>query len=90
MILTKFRPTTGFTPRAYNFFMYDKLLDKIEMRDGPLEINDRTAIAQCRIKLGVGIDEKRIIGILYKFSKGLCDIFGIEKDLYIEKSLRDI
>ncbi len=90
MILTKFRPTTGFTPRAYNFFMYDKLLDKIEMRDGPLEINDRTAIAQCRIKLGVGIDEKRIIGILYKFSKGLCDLFGIEKDLYIEKSLRDI
>lgn len=49
MILTKFRLTTSFTPRAYNFFMYDKLLDKIEMRDGPLEINYRTAIAQCRI-----------------------------------------
>ena len=89
-ILTKFRATRGFSPQAYNFFMYDNLLDNVEMRDGPLEIDDRTAIAQCRIKLGVGIDEKRIIGILYKFSEGLCDIFGIEKDLYIEKSLRDI
>ena len=63
-ILTKFRATSGLTPRAYNFFMYDNLLDKIEMRDGPLEINDRTAIAQCRVKLGVGIDEQRTIGIL--------------------------
>jgi len=89
-ILTKFRATKGFTPQAYNFFRYDNLLDNVEMRDGPLEIDDRTAIAQCRIKLGVGIDERRIIGILYKFSKGLCDIFGIEKDVYIEKSLRDI
>ena len=50
----------------------------------------RMTIAQCRIKLGVGIDEKRIFEILVKFSKELCDIFGIEKDLYIEKSLRDI
>ena len=89
-LLTKFRATRGFTPRAYNFFMLDNLLDKVEKRDGPLAIIDRAEIAQCRIKLGVGIDEKRIFRILYEFSEGLCDIFGIEKDLFIEKSLRDI
>ncbi len=89
-ILTKFGATRGFTPRTYNFFMYDNLLNKVEMRDGPLAIIDREKIAQCRIKLGVGIDEKRIFRILYEFSKGLCEIFGIEKDLFIEKSLRDI
>ena len=89
-ILTKFKLTHVFSPQAYNFFMYDNLLDKVEMLDGPSEINDRTVIARCRIKLGVGINEKRIIGILFEFGKGLCDILETEKDLYIEKRFRDI
>jgi len=74
----------------YNFFFFDKLLDKIERLDREFTSDERDIISKCRIKLGISLNEDGIINLLLNFLQGLCSIVSFKDHLYIPHYLEDI
>ena len=74
----------------YNFFFFDKLLDKIERLDREITSDEREIISECRIKLGISMNEDGIINLLLNFLQGLCSIVRFKDHLYIPHYLEDL
>lgn len=74
----------------YNFFFFDKLLDKIERLDREFTGGEREIISKCRIKLGISMNEDGIINLLLNFLQGLCSIVRFKDHLYIPHYLEDL